>query len=428
MSASSIHLLCIGLNHRTAGVDMRGQLAFSAEQLSDSLSRVGCCNSGEFPHLRELVILSTCNRVELYALSTQASVAPLEAFLSEVQGVPVSAFSAHLYRLHAGQVISHLMTVVAGLDSVVVGEPQILGQVTAAYELALKFGAAGKVLARLFQQAIHAGKRARSETAIGRNPASIASVAAHLIAETISNFIEAKILVIGAGEMAELAVETLRKRGACQITVANRTLRRAQQLAQRWDGQAAALDDLQNLLVDADIVIASTGAAQAIVRPAMVAQAMAMRPHRPLILMDIAVPRNVEPEVGVIPGVRLFDMDTLSTNLESCLSWRTAEIPRVKEILSQEQAAFVEYLNTLEVLPIITRMRAQADAIRRAELKKTIRRIPDLPPGTEQRIDLLTKAIVNKILHSPTTRLREVAIDPNALDYADAARLLFGLE
>jgi glutamyl-tRNA reductase len=407
---------------------MRGQLAFSVEQLSDGLSRVGCCNIGEFPQLRELVILSTCNRVELYALSAQASFGPLEAFLSEMQGVPVSAFAANLYRLRDEQVIGHLMTVVAGLDSVVVGEPQILGQVTAAYELAQKFGSAGKVLARLFQQAIHAGKRARTETAIGQNPASIASVAAHRIAETISDFVEAKILVIGAGEMAELAVEALRKRGACQITVVNRTIRRAQELAQRWDGQAAALDELQNLLVDADIVIASTGAAQAIVGPAMVAQAMALRPCRPLIVMDIAVPRNVEPGVGEIPGVRLFDMDTLSTQLESCLSRRMAEIPHVKEILLQEQAVFVEYLNTLEVLPIITKMRAQADAIRRAELEKTIRRIPDLPPGTEQRIDLLTKAIVNKILHSPTTRLREEAVGPNALGYADAARLLFGLE
>lgn len=428
MIANELHIHCIGLNHQTASVTIRERLAFTPTRLEISLARLGCGNGSSSHQIRELVILSTCNRVEIYAVTADTGFNSLEAFLSETQNFPIQDFSAHIYRLSDEMAVKHLLDVAAGLDSVVIGEPQILGQVTDAYSSARRHGTAGKILSKLFQAAIHAGKRARTETSISHNPASISSVAVSLISEKVPELCEARIMVLGAGEMAELAVEALRKRGAGQITVVNRTKQRAQELAQRWEGQAEALEKLIELLPDTDIVITSTGAPHTIIHGSMVDTAISQRPERAMILMDIAVPRDVDPDVGGIPGVYLYDMDTLAGYLEHSIAQREAEIPQVNEILAEELARFMDYVTTLNVVPIIVGMRRQADAIRQAELEKTIRRIPDLPEDAQERIDALTKSIVNKILHSPTARLREEANGPNAVDYADIARGLFGLD
>ena len=428
MGAHKLHILCLGLNHQTASVTFREQFVYTPTRLETSLARLGCGKGECFQQIRELVILSTCNRVELYAVTAGPGFSPLEAFLSETQNIPIPIFSSHIYHYQDEAAVKHLLDVSAGLDSVVIGEPQILGQVTDAYSAARRHGTTGKILSRLFQTAIHAGKRARTETAIAHNPASISSVAVSLISETVPNLPEAQIMVLGAGEMAELAVEALRKRGAGRITVVNRTLQRAQELARRWDGQAAALEMLLELLPEIDIVITSTGAPHTIIHRSMIEKAIEERPDRPLILMDIAVPRDVDPEVGNLPNVHLYDMDSLAAKLEYSISQREAEIPDVNEILAEELACFMDYIATLDVIPIIVGMREQADAIRLAELEKTFRRIPDLHPDTQERIDALTKSIVNKILHSPTTRLRQEANGPNAVDFADIARGLFGLD
>jgi len=428
MNDNSLHLLCIGLNHHTASVTLREQLAFTPHRLEASLARLGCGDGGCSNEIRELVILSTCNRVELYAVTGQGGFDILESFFAETQNISTDEFSDALFRLQDEDVVRHLLDVAAGLDSLVLGEPQILGQVTDAYSTARRHGTVGKILSRLFQTAIHAGKRVRTETAIGHNPASIASVAVNLISETVSNLPQARIMVLGAGEMAELAVEALRKRGVHEITVVNRTLPRAQELARRWNGQAAALEMLLELLPDTDIVITSTGAPHTIIQPSMVQKAMANRPDRPMVFMDIAVPRDVDPQVGAISAVRLFDVDALSEQLENNLAQREAEIPYVKVILAEELVAFMDYLATLDVVPIIVQMRKQANSIRQAEIEKALRRIPDLPPEAHPYIDALTKSIVNKILHNPTVRLREEASGPNAVEYADIARCLFGLE
>jgi glutamyl-tRNA reductase len=228
--------------------------------------------------------------------------------------------------------------------------------------------------------------------------------------------------------MAELAVEALRKRGASQITVVNRTLQRAQELSRRWNGQAAALEMLLKLLPDSDIVITSTGAPHTIIHKSMVADSMRQRAHRPIVFMDIAVPRDVDADVKDVPGVRLFDMDTLSQQLESSLAKRQAEVPHVKVILAEERALFMEYLKTLDIVPLIIELRQQINDIRQSELDKAIRRMPDLPPEAQQSIDSLTRSIVQKILHNPTIRLREVAGSPHASEYADITRGLFGLD
>ncbi len=421
-------ILCLGLNHTTSSVVLRERLAYHSHSLQSALARLGCGGNPNWTNLKELAILSTCNRVELYTVATRPIFDTLEAFLSETKNCPQSEFSGSLYRLLDGDAVQHLLDVAAGLDSMVVGEPQILGQVTEAYAAARKHGTVGKILSRLFQTAIHAGKRARTETAINHNPASIASVAVDLILKSVPDLLAAKIMVLGAGEMAEAAVESLRKRGAQSVLVVNRTLARAQELANRWTGSAAAWEALPEYLPDMDIVISSTGAPHVVIRPAMVHEAIKQRPQRPLVFMDIAVPRDVDTEVNNIHGVYLHDIDSLSNHLESNLAQREAEIPKVRAILTEERAAFEEYLATLDIVPIIVDMRNQADRIREKEMQKAIRRMPDLTPELEHQIDTLTKSIINKILHSPTVRLRKEANGIDAADYASVARALFGLD
>jgi glutamyl-tRNA reductase len=422
------HILCVGLNHQTASVALRERLAFSTLRLEQALARSVERNPSAAGEIEELVILSTCNRVEVYAVSQEPAFDMLESFLSETQNLPACEFSPSLYHLMDGDAIKHLFRVAAGLDSLVIGEPQILGQVAQAYGAAKQNGSAGKILSQLFQAAIRAGKRTHTETTISRNPASIASVAVHLISETVPDLPGARVLVLGAGEMAELSVESLRKRGVKEITVVNRTLEKAHELARRWDGQAGALYMLPEYLPDMDIVISSTGAPYTIIQREMVQSAILKRPHRPLVFMDIAVPRDVDEGVRDLAGVRLFDMDKLSETLHTSLAQRQSQVPRVEAILSEEQAAFEAYLASLNVVPIIVELREQANSIRQNEVEKALRRMPQLTPEMERQIEALTISIVNKILHSPTSRLREEAQGPQAGDYADITRYLFGLE
>lgn len=419
---------CLGANHQTANVALRERLAFSPHRLQVALARLGCGSDPAWCEIQELAILSTCNRVELYAIASRPIFDILEDFLCETQNLPAKEFSPSLYKLLDQDAVQHLFRVASGLDSLVIGEPQILGQVTEAYLSAKRQGTTGKILSRMFQTAIHAGKRARTETTINQNPSSIASIAVNLISETVTDLPAAKVLVLGAGEMAELAVEALRKRGARQILVVNRTLQKAQELARRWDGQAAALEMLLDHLPDMDIVITSTGAPHTVIQRSMVEKAASQRPQRPMVFMDIAVPRDVDEEVRGIAGVRLYDMDTLSANLEVSLAHRQSQVPKVEAILAEEQVAFEAFLASLDVVPIIVEMREQADMIRRDEMEKAIRRMPDLTPEMERQIEAMTASIVNKILHSPTTRLRGEANGPNAADYADLTRYLFGLD
>jgi glutamyl-tRNA reductase len=423
-----MHIHCLGLNHRTADVSLRERLAFSEESIKAALAHLGCGAGTQPDEICELVILSTCNRVEIYAVGPYLSFASLEVFLSEIKGVPRADFEPHLYRLADEQAVSHLFRVAAGLDSMVIGESQILGQVMVAFELARGQGSSGPVLSRLFQAALYTGKRARTETAIGHNPASISSVAARLAEGVVPNLPHAHILVLGAGEMAELAVDALRKRGASSIHVVNRTIERARSLADRWGGQASTFEQLSQALEWADILLTSTGAPHTIIHADLVADAMHSRPHRPLVIIDIAVPRDVEIEVGDLPGVRLYDLDGLQQRLELSLTQRAHEIPHVEAILAVEQDAFMDYLASLDVLPLIAAMRLQAEAIRQAELEKTLRRLPDLDATERQRLEALTQALVKKLLHAPITRLRAGAGSPDSAEIAAAARTLFNLD
>ncbi|MBI3737580.1 MAG: glutamyl-tRNA reductase [Chloroflexi bacterium] len=420
-----MHIIAIGLNHNSAPLRLRERLAFIEEQVRASLARLNC---GRIPSsFTEMIIVSTCNRVELYAVSNELAFAELEAFLSDIHNIPAGELRPHLYQFVGMQAARHLFEVAAGLDSLVIGEPQILGQITRSLELARGQGTAGSTLNRLFQAAIHAGKRARTETAISRNPASVSSLAASLSERAVHNISEAQIVILGAGEMAELAVEALRKRGANHVIVVNRTLERAHSLAQRWNARADTFENLHAALSSADIVVSSTSAPHIIVTKDMVHQAMQTRPQRPLVLIDIAVPRDIDPGAAHIPHVKLFDIDTLNAQLEDSLARRMDEVPHVKAVLEKELVEFGVFLKSLEMLPLIADIRQQAETIRLAELEKTLRRMPGLTDADRKHIESMTRALVKKLLHAPTHHLRAEATSSRAPEYAAVARTLFDL-
>lgn len=421
-----MHILSIGLNHTTTPVHLRERIVFNEEQIRAVLSRLSCDHTSRSE--AEMVILSTCNRIEIYAASSRKLFSGLEEFLSDARGVSLKELHPHLYRFADADAVRHLLSVAAGLDSLVLGEPQILGQVTRALELARGAGAAGPLLSRLFQAAIHAGKRARTETAISCNSVSVSSLAAGLCERSVHDLRTARVVILGAGEMAELAVEALRKRGAEKLTVVNRSLESAQSLAVRWDAGSDTFENLEDLLVHADILIASTGAPHIIIQPHMVAAAMQQRPGRPLVLVDIAVPRDIDPDVTLTPNVRLHDIDNLNAHLEQSLAQRAAQVPQVEVILSEEAAKFLEFLGSLDMLPLITDMRQQAEAIRCAELQKTLHRLPDLTEVERAHIDAMTQALVKKLLASPTNHLRAEAASPRAPEIASITRTLFNLK
>ncbi len=421
-----MHIYCLGINHASAPLNLLEQLTLGEEGTRSALARVS--HSSRPVPFGELVILSTCNRIELYAASSRMVFRELEAFLSEVSGVQAAHFRAQAYQAEDLDAVRHLYEVASGLDSLVVGEPQILGQVTRALELAREQNVAGPILNQLFQSAIHTGKRVRTETEIGRNPVSVSSLAASLAARIVQPLAEAQVLVLGAGEMAELAVGALRKRGVMRITVVNRTLEHARALADRWHSQAATYEHLDRLFESADIVISSTSAPHFIVSVPVVERAMQKRPERPLILIDIAVPRDIDPEVSTIPNVRVHDMESLNGQVEQSRLQRLGEVPRVKNILEEELSRFAQYLESLAMRPLIAGIRQQAEALRQAELEKTFRHLPELTEAERERIDLMTRALMKKFLETPTQRLHAEASCPHAPAYAAVARTLFGLQ
>ena len=420
-----MHIISLGLNHTSAPIQLRERLAFDEEQIRAALSRFACGHIAS--SLSELIVISTCNRIEIYAASNELAFAELEAFLSDARGISLQELHPYLYRFEDLDVARHLFDVAAGLDSLVIGEPQILGQITRALDLARGQNTAGPLLNRLFQAAIHAGKRARTETAISRNPASVSSLAASVAEKNLGHIKTASVVVLGAGEMAELTVEALRKRGVEKILVINRTLERAQNLGERWHAASATFEFLQESLCEADILISSTGAPHIVLDAKMVSQAMLARTERALVLIDIAVPRDIDPDAANIPHVKLFDIDGLNAQLEDSLTHRMDEVPRVKTILEEELLEFEGYLKSLEMLPIIADIHQQAEEIRIAELEKTLRRMPGLTDLERDRIEALTHSLVKKILDRPTRRLRDESTCPHAPQYASVARTLFGL-
>jgi glutamyl-tRNA reductase len=395
---------CVGLNHQTSPVEEREQLAFAPDELPQALADLGDALGGA-------VLLSTCNRTELYATVPEGSqqAARLIGLLNGVKGSSVDASRFYVHQHDAA--IRHLFRVAAGIDSMVLGESQILGQVRDAMSAATQAGTLNGALSKLFHAAIGAGKRARTETHIGRNAVSVGSAAVTLARRALGDLREKTVLVISAGSMGKLAARALADTGGAQIVVANRTRERAQELAAEMgpDVQGVALADLHETLSGADIVISGTAAEGYIVQSGDVMSVMAGRNGRGLLFIDIAVPRDIDPAVAEVHGVHLFDIDDIEAVTASGLNGREQEVERVEAIIEEEVAAFLEWWRSLDVVPVIAALRERAESIRRQEVERTLGRLTDLDDESRQRIEAMTAAIVKKMLDRPIARLKDGA-------------------
>lgn len=419
----TMRLACLGLSHHTAPVALR-------ERLSCALPAGHATAIGDrFPGLEEVAVLNTCNRIEIYAAVAEDVDAEglLVDYLLAEHPVDIRAFRPYLYFMEGEEVIRHLTAVAAGLDSRVLGEPQILGQVTEAYVQAVEVHTAGPLLDLLFRSAIRAGKRARRETAISSNPATISSVAIALAQDVAGDLRRRRILIVGAGAMAELALDALRKRGLTRVAIANRSRRHAELLAGGLDGPIYGLDELPAALAEADVVISAATAPEPLITAPLVAAAR--DGERRLVLVDIAVPRNVEEAVRALPGVHLFNVDDLREGLDAALEARQHAVPQVEAIIAEELERLDQELRRLAVRPLIADFRQRAEAIRRQELARTLRFLgEDLDPETLKHVEHLSRSLVNKLLHEPTLRLREKATNGEAKHYETTVRDLFALD
>jgi glutamyl-tRNA reductase len=374
----------------------------------------------------EAVVLSTCNRTELYLASNETSEHLDErasAALLELAGADGVALAPVLYRLGDDSAALHLFRVAAGLDSLVPGEGEILGQVRDAFEI----GATGPLLDRLFRQALHAGRRARVETAIGESPASVPAAAAALAQQVFGNLEGHAVLVVGAGKMSELTARNLRSRGASIAAVANRTAAHGEELAARVESRAASLEEIPALLAKADVVVTSTSAPGFVIDTAAAA-ALRSRRGRPILFVDLAVPRDVDPGLATIDGCFVYDIDDLEAVVEASLAGRRVEAVRAEQIVAVEAERFREWQASLAVVPAIASLRAHAEEIRSGELAKAESRLGRLPESERKLVESVTSQIVAKILHLPTVRMKEAAAGADGVVYADVVRHLFGLE
>lgn len=426
--ASESGIRCVGVSFRTAPIALRERLSLAPDVVSATLARLGCGRDERPAGVSELVILSTCNRVELYAAGGGGATDILVELLAEGTGVDQDELRPALYVLGGDDAVRHLCRTAAGLESMVIGEPQILGQVSEAYAAALAHGAAGHAMGALFRGAIRAGRRARAETAINRNPATVSSVAVKLVSDALGDLASASVVVVGAGEMAELALAALHYRGVADVCVVSRTREHAERLSSRFGGRTEPFERLQAALDQADVVITSTSAPHHVITRGMVAAAMARRPARRLAIVDIAVPRDVEPGVAQLPNVNYCDLDDLQRHVTETLVEREAEIPRVEAIVDEEAADCAELLRQLEVQPLIADLRARTDEVRRVTLDRSRRHFAHLSESDRRSIEAFSESLVNRLFHEPMLRLRQEARNGQVAGYAMALRHLFDLQ
>jgi glutamyl-tRNA reductase len=417
-----MHLVLVGTSYQRAPVELRELLAYDPELRRASLDRLRADGS-------EAAIVSTCNRTEVYLAGPREEMAEERVYaeLSALSGLAESELAAALYTLGDQSAALHLFRVAAGLDSMVPGEAQILGQVREAYQAARETGAAGPTIHRLFRQALRVGKRVRTETAIGENPASVSSAAAELAERVFEELAGRRILLLGAGKTADLTAANLISRGVGEIVVANRSPQRAEALARRFGGRAVGLDGVEDELEAADVVVASTSSQGYVLSAQQVARAMLRRRGQPVFFIDVAVPRDVDPAVNEIEGCYLYDIDDLEQVVAESVAGRREEAVRAETIVSVEADDFRAWQLSLDVVPAIASLRERAEAIRRAELARAEGRLGSLSPSQRRAVESLTTQIVNKLLHQPTVRLKEAAAAADGVLYADAVRRLFDL-
>lgn len=415
-------IIAVGITHREAPVELRERLAIPSHQLEQAIERLRA-------YVQEGVIVSTCNRTEVFAtVGHRASgVRTLTRFLAETSGLSEDDLGGHLRSHWQEHAIRHLFRVAAGLDSMIIGEGQILAQVRQAYDLCSRDQSVGPVLSRLFEQALLVGKRARSETAIARNAVSVSQAAVELARGVVGSLKQSTVVLIGAGKMGGLAAKALCERGVARVIVVNRGSDRATTLVEQLGGEAWPLARLDQALGLADIVISSTAADDYVVRSSRLGTVMAGRSGRPMVVVDIAVPRDVEPNAAEIPDVHLYNVDDLSGLCAANLDGRRREEEKIEAIIEEELTRFVAWWEAREVAPTIAALVQKAEAIRRDELTRMIGRLGELSERDVNTLNALTNAIVKKMLHGPITRLKESGHGMDGRHYLHAVRELFDL-
>jgi len=420
-----MNIIVVGLSHKTASVDIREKVAFSPNNIEKPLREL-CALEG----IVEGIIVSTCNRVEIYATTRDIAggIARIRRFLADFHHIPHDYLEPHLYSYHGEDAIRHVFRVASSLDSMVVGEPQILGQIKTSYGYAAEYKTSGVILNRFLHKAFSVAKRVRTETRIASSAVSVSFAAVELAKKIFGNLADKTVLLIGAGEMCELAARHFLSNGVKGVLVTNRTFERAERLAGEFDGEAIPFEELFDHLHKADIILTSTGATQFIITPGDLEAVIRRRRMQPMFMIDIAVPRDIDPAVNRLDAVYLYDLDDLQQVVAANLEGRRQEADKAEAIIAEEIKQFYKWVATLEVTPTIVALRNRFDELRRLEVERTLLAWKDAPPDAARRLDALTTAMVNKILHHPTSLLKKAGQGNRTDLYLDALQALFDLE
>jgi len=420
-------ILMVGLNHKVASLGVRERLAFGLEQIPFALNRI---TQNKTSRIKEVVLLSTCNRTEVYICTCDSSVGEkeLKNSLAGHAKLAPERLQRMCYVLRDEAVAEHLMQVAAGLDSLVLGENEILGQVRSAAEIAHDAGTTGPILSALFRYAIQAGKRARAETKIGHGDISVASVVVEMAEQAFGPLNDRTALLIGAGKISAITARALVKAGLRCVMIANRTFEKAQKLAKNLNGTAVHFDVLDDILMQADIVICSTGAPHIVLHADAVEKAQKIRYDRPLLIADLAVPRDADPRIVSIPGVQLVNIDDLDVIVKSSHPLTASIYQEVEAIVREELEDFCQWCNARRCAPIIRALHSKAESIYHAEVEQTLRRLGPLTPQQQHMVEAMGKAIANKLLHEPTIRLREMSPDEDSSTYIELIQELYRIQ
>lgn len=417
-------VVVIGLNHRTVGLDLLERMTVDETRLDKALADLVAR-----PNVSEAVLLCTCNRTEVYVAAERFHGAyhDVRQFLSETSFLPPEQFADHLYVHYEAEATQHLFEVTAGLDSAVVGEAEILGQVRGAWERARVEDAAGPAMNLLFRHAIEVGKRVRTDTAIGRHVASVSSAAVAMAAERLGSLEGRSILVLGAGDMGEGMVRSLSTSGVTEVQIANRTWERSAELAERVGGRPLRLADLGDALAEVDLLLTGTGASSLMLEHGDLSRTMRARADRPLLIVDVAVPRDVDPAAGEVPGVTLLDMDDLRAFADAGIDARRAEVAAVRSLIDAELERYLAVSSARELSPLVGALRERAETVRQGELDRVAGRLDGLDERQREAVEALTRGIVAKLLHGPTVEVKDAAGTPRGERLAESLRDLFDL-
>jgi len=414
----------IGINHKTAPVALREILSFTGDESNNALHTLF-----QQPEIGELILFSTCNRMEILFIPTQGDGQDcVKTFLSQFKSVPVDKFEDSLYTYTGDEAIQHLFRVACSLDSMMVGEPQILGQVKKSYRNSVAANTSGVILNRLMHKAFNIAKKVRRETGIGDNAVSISYAATELANKIFSDISTRSVMLMGAGEMAELAVEHLISSGVKKIVVANRTFCNAVILAEKFNGKAVKFEEMEVFLKEVDIIISSTGATEFILTAPQIKRIMRSRKNRPLFFIDIAVPRDLDPDINRISNCFLYDIDDLQDIVNDNIDERNKEAVKGERLVDEAVIKFRSWMESLEMVPTIVAIRKKIDAIAEAEIKKTVGSMPHLSPQDHEAIQRMTRSIADKIMHDPIRFLKNMGNHRDDVQYLNAARHLFNLD